>query len=59
MLLDWLAERRGLPAYAEAARAIDGAIDAALAKPETRTADLGGRLGTRAFAERIAAAVAG
>jgi len=59
MLLDWLAERRGLENFAAAARAIDGAVDAALARPETRTADLGGSLGTRAFAERIAAAVAG
>ena len=59
MLLDWIAEQRGLPAYAEAARAIDQAIDAALAKPETRTADLGGALGTRAFGSLIAAALAG
>ncbi|MPZ10634.1 MAG: isocitrate/isopropylmalate dehydrogenase family protein [Kiloniellaceae bacterium] len=59
MLLDWLAEKRALPACAEAARAIDQAIDAALARPETRTADLGGALGTRAFAERIAGALAG
>lgn len=59
MLLDWLAEKRGLPAYAEAAKAIDQAIDTALATPETRTADLGGPLGTRAFAARIASAVAG
>ena len=59
MLLDWLAEKRALPACAEAARAIDQAIDAALARAETRTADLGGALGTRAFAERIAGALAG
>ena len=59
MLLDWIAEKRSLPAYGEAARAIDGAVDAALARPETRTADLGGALGTRAFAAQIAAAVAG
>jgi isocitrate/isopropylmalate dehydrogenase len=58
MLLDWLAAKHGLPAYAEAAQAIDRAIDAALARPETRTPDLGGTLGTRAFADRIAAAVA-
>ncbi len=57
MLLDWLAEKRGLENCGAAARAIEGAIDAALAAPETRTADLGGSLGTRAFAERIAAAV--
>ena len=59
MLLDWIAEKRGLESYGEAARAIDKAIDAALARPETRTPDLGGTLGTRAFAKRIAEAVAG
>lgn len=59
MLLDWIAEKRGLESYAAAAKAIDAAIDAALAKPETRTPDLGGSLGTKAFAERIAEAVAG
>jgi 3-isopropylmalate dehydrogenase len=57
MLLDWIAEKRGLPAFAEAAAAINGAIDAALARPETRTPDLGGSLGTQAFAVQIAAAV--
>lgn len=59
MLLDWIAAKRGLPNYAEAARAINRAIDAALSQPETRTGDLGGPLGTRAFAGHIAAAVAG
>src|SRR3546814_9474310 len=39
MLPDWLAEKRGLPAFGAAARAIDGAVDAARAKPETRTAE--------------------
>ncbi|MEQ8356132.1 MAG: isocitrate/isopropylmalate family dehydrogenase [Kiloniellaceae bacterium] len=59
MLLDWIAEKHDLPAFAAASRAIDRAIDAALASPETRTADLGGALGTAAFATRTAAAVAG
>jgi 3-isopropylmalate dehydrogenase len=59
MLLDWLAEKRGLAPCGAAARAIEAAIDAALAAPETRTADLGGALGTRAFTSRIAAALAG
>jgi 3-isopropylmalate dehydrogenase len=59
LLLDWLAEKRGLAACGAAARAIEAAIDAALARPETRTADLGGALGTRAFAGQIAAALAG
>ncbi len=59
MLLDWLATKRGLAPFGAAARAIDQAVDAALARPETRTPDLGGVLGTRAFADHIAAEVAG
>jgi len=53
MLLDWLAQRHKLPAYAEAAKAIDTAIDAALHSPAIRTADLGGKLGTQAFARQL------
>ncbi len=58
MLLEWLAERRGLEACGRAARAISDAVDAALADPATRTADLGGPLGTRAFGETVARTVA-
>jgi 3-isopropylmalate dehydrogenase len=58
MLLEWLAERRGIEACGHAARAISAAVDAALADPATRTADLGGKLGTRAFGETIAQIVA-
>ncbi|MDH3288437.1 MAG: isocitrate/isopropylmalate dehydrogenase family protein [Betaproteobacteria bacterium] len=55
MLLDWLATRHRNDAYARAAQAIEAAIDRALQDPATRTRDLGGPLGTRAFAERVAA----
>jgi len=41
-----------------AADSIEAAIDAAIARPETRTPDLGGRLGTAAFAEHVADLVA-
>jgi 3-isopropylmalate dehydrogenase len=58
MLLEWLAERRGLEACGRAARAIADAVDATLADPATRTPDLGGTLGTRAFGETVARAVA-
>jgi 3-isopropylmalate dehydrogenase len=58
MLLDWLAEQRSLEACARAAHAIFAAVDAVLAAPATRTADLGGALGTRAFGEAVAAEVA-
>lgn len=37
-----------------AAEAIDLALDAALSRPETRTPDLGGALGTAAFGARLA-----
>lgn len=35
------------------ASAIDAALDAAMSRPETRTADLGGPLGTKAFADHL------
>ena len=38
----------------DAALAIDTALDRALSDPATRTADLGGRLGTAAFADHLA-----
>ncbi len=49
MLLDWLGTRRGDTACREAARAIDMAIGRTIADPQTRTRDMGGTLGTRAF----------
>jgi isocitrate/isopropylmalate dehydrogenase len=57
MLLEWLSERKKLAACGEAAKAISAAVDKVLSKPETRTADLGGRLGTRAFGAAVAAAL--
>jgi 3-isopropylmalate dehydrogenase len=59
MLLTWLGERRGDEKFRKAADLIERALDQTIAKPETRTPDLGGPLGTRAFGERVAAAVAG
>ena len=55
MLLEWIAARRGNDAFAAAARNIDAAVDAILKNPATRTADLGGKIGTREFAEAVAA----
>ena len=54
MLLEWLAERHKRSEFAQAAQAIESAIDSALQSPDTRTADLGGKLGTKAFAKHIA-----
>ena len=55
MLLEWLGARSGTTALATAAEKIEAAVDSVLKNPATRTADLGGRLGTREFAETVAA----
>jgi 3-isopropylmalate dehydrogenase len=57
MLLGWLGERRGDARLVRAAEGIEAALDAAIAKPEWRTRDLGGPLGTKAFGERVAAGI--
>jgi 3-isopropylmalate dehydrogenase len=54
MLLEWLGRRHSKPAYTTAAQKIDAAIDATLKDPATRTADMGGKLGTAAFAKVVA-----
>ncbi len=57
MLLRWLADRHETPAAARAADAIETSVDQTLIDPAGRTRDLGGTLGTRDFAARVAAAV--
>jgi 3-isopropylmalate dehydrogenase len=58
MLLGWLGERSGNLALFDASRAIEQAVESALTDPATRTADLGGTLGTKAFAQIVANKVA-
>jgi 3-isopropylmalate dehydrogenase len=58
MLLEWLGIRHGNEDFLRAHRAIDTALDALLADPARRTADLGGPLGTSAFADAVVAQVA-
>jgi 3-isopropylmalate dehydrogenase len=53
MLLDWLARRHTRDEYARAAKVISDSADVVLAKPETRTVDLGGSLGTSAFTKLL------
>jgi isocitrate/isopropylmalate dehydrogenase len=54
MLLAWLGERRGREPLTRAAAAIDDALERVISDPASRTADLGGPLGTKAFGERVA-----
>ena len=58
MLLEWIGRRQGIEALGRAGRAIDAAVDATLNNPATRTADLGGKLGTQEFAKAVAAKLA-
>lgn len=53
MLLDWLGERHGSNVLREAARAVHAAVDGAVGDANSRTADLGGTLGTREFADTV------
>jgi 3-isopropylmalate dehydrogenase len=57
MLLEWLGEKKKAKGCGKAAEAISAAIDKVLADPKKRTADLGGKLGTRKFGEAVAAAL--
>jgi len=53
MLLEWLAIRHGNDGFARAHQLIDASVDALLADPQRRTRDLGGSLGTSAFADAL------
>ncbi len=57
MLLEWLGRRHDNAALTKAGQKIDAAIDTVLKDPATRTPDLGGKLGTQAFAAHVAAAL--
>ena len=58
MLLGWLGRRHGRAEFGEAERALDSAVDALLKGPATRTRDLGGALGTRAWTQALVAQLA-
>jgi 3-isopropylmalate dehydrogenase len=53
MLLGWLGERHGAENFLRAQVALEGALASLLREPEARTRDLGGPLGTRAFAAAL------
>jgi 3-isopropylmalate dehydrogenase len=57
-LLDWLAGRHRNPVLAQAGRTIERAVDEVLQDTSTRTADLGGLLGTKAFTAAICEQIA-
>jgi 3-isopropylmalate dehydrogenase len=54
MLLVWLGARHGDAQFTKAGVMIEDALDRVLASADGRTSDLGGKLGTDAFARRVA-----
>jgi 3-isopropylmalate dehydrogenase len=58
MLLEWLGSRHQKPAFVDASRAIEAALDGALADAKARTPDLGGNGTTNSFAQAVTARVA-
>lgn len=57
MMLDWLGQTRNDPAAASAGERIERAVMRILADGQALTPDLGGRAGTRAVGEAVAAAL--
>ena len=53
MLLDWLGAKRQNKVFAEAGAAMHAAVESVLANPATRTADIGGGMGTKAFGQAV------
>jgi 3-isopropylmalate dehydrogenase len=53
MLLDWLAGRHGRTDLRLAGQKLSAAVETTLEAPATRTPDLGGSLGTRAFGRAV------
>jgi 3-isopropylmalate dehydrogenase len=57
MLMRWMGEHHGKPQFVAAGDAIESAVDAVLANPATRTADLGGTMRCSAFGQQVAGQV--
>jgi isocitrate/isopropylmalate dehydrogenase len=55
MMLDWLGTKRERADLLQAGKRIRHALDSAIDDPETRTRDLGGTLGTKAFTQTVIA----
>ena len=58
MLLEWVGAHRKKDAFRNAGQAMHAAVESVLANPQTRTADIGGRIGTKAFSKAVIAALA-
>lgn len=59
MMVQWMGDHHGLGKLRAAGDAMEAAVDRVLEDPSTRTVDLGGTMGCRAFGERVAQVVKG
>ncbi|HEY1227295.1 MAG TPA: isocitrate/isopropylmalate family dehydrogenase, partial [Ramlibacter sp.] len=57
MLVEWIGDKRRNAAFSAAGQAMHAAVETVLANPGTRTADIGGRIGTKAFSQAVVAAL--
>src|SRR4051794_20461536 len=57
MLLQWMGDHHKNPALAEAGDAMEKAVDKVLENPATRTRDISGNIGCKAFGQAVAQAV--
>ncbi|MBA2961918.1 MULTISPECIES: isocitrate/isopropylmalate dehydrogenase family protein [Ramlibacter] len=58
MLVEWLGDKRKNDGLRSAGRAMHAAVEQVLANADTRTPDIGGRIGTKAFSQAVVAALA-
>ncbi len=58
MMVRWVGDQRGHAGLQQAGDAMSAAVDQVLADPATRTRDIGGTLGCKAFGEAVARAMA-
>jgi 3-isopropylmalate dehydrogenase len=59
MLIRWIGDHRKIDAFQAAGAAMQAAVDKVLEAPATRTRDLGGEMGCKAFGSAVARALAG
>ncbi|MBM2825464.1 MAG: 3-isopropylmalate dehydrogenase [Dehalococcoidales bacterium] len=57
MMLQWIGEHQKSDTLNKAGNAMEAAVDSVLADPASRTADVGGSLGCKAFGKRVADAI--
>ncbi len=57
MLMQWMGDHHGDATLTQAGDAMEKAVDAVLENPATRTRDIGGSIGCKAFADAVAKAV--